>query len=119
MDKEGTTNIIHWTFAKCKRVVCSVLAAELYAMAHSFDLAIAIKAAINAILDRPIPFAIYTDSKSLYNSLVFFNTVMEKRLLIDLKVLRESYKRRKLVDVFWIPAPQNLADGLTKPLSKA
>ena len=51
MDGEGTINIIHWISAKCKRVVRSVLAIKLYTMAHGFDLAIAIKAAINAILE--------------------------------------------------------------------
>jgi len=119
MDGDGTTNIIHWTSAKCKRVVRSVLAAELYAMAHGFDLAIAMKAAIDDMLERPMPLAMYTDSKSLYDSLVSLNTVTEKRLLIDLRVLRESYERRELADVFWIPAEQNPADGLTKPPSKS
>ena len=61
----------------------------------------------------------YMDSKSLYDSLVSLNMVMEKRLLIDLRVLRESYERRELADVFWIPAPQNPADGMMKPPSKA
>ena len=69
-------------------------------MVYGFDLAIIIKAAINAIMERPMPFAIYMDSKSLYNSLVSFNTVMEKRFFIDFKILRESYKRRKLINVF-------------------
>ena len=96
----------------------SILIAELYTMAHDFDLAIAIKAVINTILEQSIPLAIYTDSKSLYNSLVSLNTVTEKRLLIDLRVLRESYKYRELVDVFWIPAPQSPANSRTKPLSK-
>src|ERR1043166_668365 len=105
IDGEGIINIIHWTSAKCKRVVRSVLAAELYTIAHGFDLAIAMKATIDAILEQPMPLAIYTDSKSLYDSLVSLNTVTEKRLLIDLRVLHESYERRELTDMFWIPAP--------------
>ena len=43
---------------------------------------------------------------------------MEKRLFIDLKVLHESYERRELVDIFWIPAEQNPVNGMMKPLSK-
>ena len=88
-------------------------------MAHGFDLTITIKTAIDAMLEQPMPLTIYTDSKSLYDSLVSLNTVTEKRLLIDLRVLRESYERRELADVFWIPASQNPADGMTKPSSKA
>src|ERR1043165_8849326 len=70
MDGEGITNIIHWTSVKCKRIVRSVLAAELYAMAHGFDTAIAMKATIDAMLKQPISLAMYTDSRSLYDSLV-------------------------------------------------
>ena len=119
MDGEGITNIIYWTFIKYKWVICSILAAELYAMAHGFDLAIIIKAVINAILFQPISLVIYTDSKSLYNSLISLNTVTEKWLFINLRVLRELYECREFADVFWIPAPQNPADGMTKPPSKA
>ena len=88
-------------------------------MVHGFDLVITMKAAVNNILGRPMPFTIYIDSKSLYDNLVFLNTVTEKRLFIDLRVLREAYERRKLVNVFWIPAEQNPADGMTKPSPKA
>src|ERR1043165_4412964 len=105
MNGEGITNIVHWTSAKCKRVVRSVLAVELYVMAHGFDLVIVMKATIDVMLDRPMPLVMYTDSRSLYDSLVSLNTVTEKRLLIDLRVFRESYERRELVDMFWIPAP--------------
>ena len=36
-------NIIHWLLIKCKRVTRSVLALELYAIAHRFDISAAIK----------------------------------------------------------------------------
>jgi hypothetical protein len=45
-------NIVHWSLIKCKRVTRSVLAAELYALAHNFDLDAALKAMLSAILDR-------------------------------------------------------------------
>ena len=105
MDEEGIINIIHWTSMKYKWVIHSILTIELYTMAHGFDLAIAMKAAMDVILEQPISLAMYTDSKSLYDSLVSLNTVTEKRLLIDLRVLHESYERRELTDMFWIPAP--------------
>src|SRR5436305_696743 len=88
-------------------------------MVHGFELAITIKATINAMLEQPIPLTMYMDSRSLYNSLVSLNIIMEKRLLIDLKVLHELYECRELADVFWIPAEQNPANTKTKPSSKA
>ena len=44
------SNIIHWSSAKCKRVTRSVLASELYAMVHGFDIGIAIKTTLDKIL---------------------------------------------------------------------
>ncbi len=42
-------NIVHWSSIKCKRVTRSVLAAELYALAHDFDFDVALKATLSAI----------------------------------------------------------------------
>jgi hypothetical protein len=37
IDKNNKANIIHWSSIKCKRVTRTVLASELYGMAHGFD----------------------------------------------------------------------------------
>ena len=59
------------------------------------------------------PMVIYTDSRSLYDSLVSLNSTTEKRLLIDLH-LRQAYERREIAEVRWVPTEQNSADALTK-----
>ena len=46
---------------------------------------------------------IYTDSRSFYNNLVLFNTITEKRLLIDLYLLYQAYEKREIAEVRWIP----------------
>ena len=61
-----------------------------------------------------VPIIIYTDSRSLYDGLVSLNTTTEKRLLIDLHLLRQAYERREIAEVCWIPTEQNPADALTK-----
>lgn len=38
----------------------------------------------------------------------------EKRLMIDIMALRQSYERRDLHEVRWINGEDDLADGLTK-----
>jgi hypothetical protein len=67
-------NIIHWSLVKCKRVTWSVLASELYSMAHGFDIGTAIKSTIDKILQVNLPLILYTNSKSLYNCLVRLGT---------------------------------------------
>ena len=118
MDDLGTANIIHYSSQKSKRITRSALAAELYAMVHGFDNAAALKAALDGMevsnCEAGIPMVVYTDSRSLYDSLVSLNTTTEKRLLIDLHLLRQSYERREIAEIKWIPTEQNPADAFTK-----
>eukprot|EP00171_Calliarthron_tuberculosum_P022597 IDg22597t1 len=79
-----------------------------------FDHSFVIRKATEEFLGRVVPLRMYTDSLSLFDSLTTLNTTSEKRLLIDLSMLRESYEKREIADVYWIPGDQNPADGLTK-----
>ncbi|TAQ90470.1 hypothetical protein B7494_g1202 [Chlorociboria aeruginascens] len=98
-DGESKCNIIHWSSIKCKRVTKSVLASELYRMAHGFDIAAILKSTIEKTLGITLPLVLCTDSKSLYNCLVKLGTTQEKRLMIDLMCLRQSYERREIAKI--------------------
>ena len=66
-------------------------------------------------LDIPLPLTVvYTDSYSLYECLVKLRTTKEKRLMIDIIALRQSYERRELTEVRWINRQDNPADAMTK-----
>ena len=74
-DRNQDANILHWSSIKCKRVTRSVLASELYALAHGFDIAAVIKSTIQKILQlEQLPLVLCTDSKSLYDCLVKLGT---------------------------------------------
>jgi len=111
-------NIIHWNSVKCKRVTRSVLASELYGMVGGFDNAIALSTTIQQIVQNlqipPIPIIVCTDSKSLYDCLVKLGTTQEKRLMIDIMSLRESYENREISEIRWINGQDNPADACTK-----
>jgi hypothetical protein len=116
-------NIIHWSSLKCKRITRSVLASEIYAMAHGVDIAIAIGSTLNVIMDRlslpHVPIVVCTDSLSLYECLVKLGTTKEKRLMIDIMALRETYERGELKDIRWIDGRDNPADAMTKTTANA
>ncbi|APA06573.1 hypothetical protein sscle_02g013430 [Sclerotinia sclerotiorum 1980 UF-70] len=114
MDKHNNANTIHWSSIKCKRITHSVLASELYGLVQGFDIDAAITATVGAILNQETPLTICTDSKSLYNLLTKLGTTSEKRLMIDIMALRQSYERREIVEVIWIDGPTNPADAMTK-----
>jgi hypothetical protein len=113
-DQQAHANILHWSSTKCKRVTRSVLASELYAMAHSFDIGASIKDTLEQILQINLPLVLCTDSKSLYDCLVRLGTTQEKRLMIDIMCLRQAYERREIAEVKWIRGDSNPADSMTK-----
>lgn len=122
-NKDGTTsikgNLIHWSSTKSKRVTRSVLASELYAMVAGFDMATVLKMTLATILNVEIPLIICTDSQSLYDCITRLGTTAEKRLMIDIMALRQSYERREITEVRWIDGQSNPADAMTKEQSCA
>ena len=93
MDCNQDVNILHWFLIKCKRVTQSVLAFKLYALAHGFNIAAAIRLTIQKILQlEQLPLVLYTNLKSFYNYLVKLGITQEKRLMVDLMCLHQAYK---------------------------
>ncbi|EED15834.1 hypothetical protein TSTA_009560 [Talaromyces stipitatus ATCC 10500] len=113
-----TGNMVHWASSKCKRVTRSVLASEIYGLSTGFNHAITLASTVRMITDRlnmpAIPVVVCTDSYSLYECLVKLGTTKEKRLMIDLMALRQSYKRREIEEIRWIHGDNNPADAFTK-----
>lgn len=111
-------NIVHWSSTKSKRVTRSVLASEVYGMVSGVDMAIVLGTTLQIITTRlglpPIPLIVCTDSYSLYECLVKLGTTKEKRLMIDIMALRQSYERRELFEIRWINGQDNPADAMTK-----
>lgn len=111
-------NLVHWSSTKSKRITRSVLASEIYGMVGGVDMAIAVKTTLDMITKQlgmnEIPIVVCTDSYSLYECLVKLGTTKEKRLMIDIMALRQSYERRELAEVRWINGEDNPADAMTK-----
>ena len=74
VDDTGSANILYWSSTKCKRVTRSVLASELYGMAHGFDISASVKSTVDKALEIDLPLVLCTDSRSLYQCLVKLGT---------------------------------------------
>ena len=86
-------------------------------MLLGFDIAATIKSTLDSIFSgssQEIPLFICVNSKSLYEYLVKLGTTQEKRLIMDLLCLRQSYKRREITEILWIKKDKNSADAITK-----
>ena len=87
-------------------------------MVRGVDMAIVINIMIKMITGQlgfsHTPIIICTNSYSLYECLVKLSTTKEKRLMIDIMALRQSYERREITEIRWIDGKGNPADAMTK-----
>lgn len=90
-DKGANASLIHYASRKCRRVTRSILSAEVHAFSTCYDYALTLSHDLTQILSRKIPALLYTDSKSLFDTITKLSTVCEKRSLIDIAALREAY----------------------------
>lgn len=114
-DKHDCCSLISWASNRSKRVTRSVLAAELFALSHAYDVGFGLRHTLSSLLGREVPLKIYTDSKTLFQSVTNLTSMSEKRLLIDIAVLRDAYRNGDLKHFAHIDTAENPADGMTKP----
>ncbi len=108
-------NILHWSSIKCKKVIRSVLAAELFVMIYDFDVDLVLKSIFIKMLDNTfISLILTTDSKFLYDCLIRLSIIVEKSLMIDVMILYQFYERREITEMIWIHEINNSANSIIK-----
>ena len=105
-----------WQSKKIKRVVKSTLAAETLALQEGAEHCYVISSFLKEVagISNGFPITIYTDNESLDNNLKTSNVVTEKRLNMDLMIIRDMLERHEIHTVEWVPKEDQLADSLTK-----
>ncbi|TIC89434.1 hypothetical protein CH35J_012878 [Colletotrichum higginsianum] len=115
---EINSNIVHCSSTESKGVTRSVLASKVHGMVAGADMAVAIPSTMRILTRKPgmpsTPTVMCTDSYSLHKCLVKLGTTQEKRLMIDIMALRQSYDRREPTEVGWIDGRDNPVDATTK-----
>ena len=99
MDKNKNASIIHYGSWKSRRVVRSPLAAEVYALTDCFDFCFTLSYDISKMLGKKIPIYLHTDSKSIFDMVMKLSNVSEKRLMIDISSLRQSYNSGEIENI--------------------
>ena len=69
---------------------------------------------LSTILSQPIPIEIFTDLKSIFDTVTKLTSVTEKRLLLDLSSLREANLSGQIKNLAHVLSQYNVADGHTK-----
>ena len=109
--------LVNWQSKRIKRVVRSSLSAETLALSDAIDDRVSIAELISELLfngSKQILIEVYTDSKSLFDALNSKKNVTEKRLRIDIALLREIMDPKIITKLHCIDSKSQLANALTK-----
>lgn len=114
---DGTMHPICWRSYKIKRVVRSTLAGETLAVADLLDKVHVLKKTSEFIWSQSLSSSIYTDCQSLIDCVFDHRQITEKRLLIEIQVIKELMKCGEINSFEWVPTDKQLADVFTKRMN--
>ena len=100
-----------------KRVVRSTLAGETLGVSDSLDRAYGLKACLSVLWGRSIESYLYTDCHSLYDYIHSHRQVTERRLVIEISMIKHLLQAKELNGLHWIAREKQLADCLTKKMT--
>ena len=114
----GLTNlsdfgIISWRCRTLRRVVKSMLAGETLALSDLLDEMVSVQQTLSMILGWTPRAVARTDCRSLYDYIYRGKNVSEKRLHVELCVIKEIVKEKQC-EIEWCETSDQLADCLTK-----
>jgi hypothetical protein len=107
VDNDQKCALLHWLSKKARRVTRSTMAAELFALISAFDAGLAVQKLAKYQHQR-------TDSPTAWDSVTSLCSTTEKRILIDIYGLRESYRTGELQHLCRIDTRFTPLDILTK-----
>jgi Reverse transcriptase (RNA-dependent DNA polymerase) len=118
LDSDSPAHVIDFCSHKLRRVARSTKTAETLAASEGYDRAYYIGAVLAWMEIRHGLFMVL-DSSSLFADVSSTRTPKEKRLKVDLALLRESFENGDLGAVIWAETTAQLADAMTKADEKA
>ena len=116
-DTKGFCCPLAWHSTKIKRVVRSTLAAETLALVEGLETAFLMAKTVGEIIsgkkESMIPIYCKTDNKSLFDAVQTLKTINDKRLRVEMSMIREMVENNE-IKISWIRSGEQLADVLTK-----
>ena len=116
VDKNGMYSPITWQSRKIRRVVKSTIAAECLAAVEAAESTVYLATLLSDILklSRRIDTFLFSDNRNLVNAVHSSTNLEDKRLVIDISILRDLIDQQELTEFLWVSNEWQLADVLTK-----
>ncbi len=99
MDDSNSAVPISFKSYKSRRVIRSVLSAEVIAFADLFDEAFSIRSQMEQATSRAVPMHLLTDSKSLFDIISKGSRTNEKRIMLDTHAARHAYQNQEISNI--------------------
>ena len=110
---EGKVAPLAWQSKKLQRVTKSTLSSETLSVIEAVDAAVLLQKQITEIFGGKPPVIVYTDFKSLYQTVHTSKILSDKSLRVSVSYLRE-YVNKGEITMNWVSSANQLADCLTK-----
>ena len=116
VDNNGKYSPIAWQSRKIRRVVKSTIAAECLAAVEAAEMTVFLATVLRDIfrVSTNIGTIVFCDSKNLVNAVHSSTNLEDKRLVIDVSILRDMLQRNELSEFKWISTEHQVANTLTK-----
>ena len=116
IDCNGTYCPLTWQSRRIRRVVKSTIAAECLAAIEAAEASVLMKTMLYEFCgsDMNIDIVIYCDNRNLVDCVKSSTSIEDKRLLIDIAVLRDMLSQKEISEIIWIPTDKQLSNCLTK-----
>ena len=105
---------LDWSSRRVRRVVKSSLAAETLELVEAAEHCFLMRKIIQELLGVQCDIIGVTDSKSLKDACYSTTTMEDKRIMVDVCLLREMIQKEELTAIEWVPKKRQIADSLTK-----
>ena len=120
VDKNNNCSPIMWKSKKLCRIVKSAMAAETLIQVEAAEASFWLANLLNEILyaqnnnARSIEIECFTDNHQLYDSVWSIRPIQDRRLRMEVAILREMLDKKEITKINWIDKHNQLADCLTK-----
>ena len=113
MSPEGKVAPMVWQSRKLQRITRSTLSSECLAMVEAVDAAFLVMKQIEELFGVRLPVMVYTDNKSLHQTVYSSRVLPDKSLRVNVWFIRQLINNQEIA-VKWIDTNNQLADVLTK-----
>ena len=115
LKKRARFNVLAWGSNKIRRVCRSSFGAEALAACAAADAGYVARLGVEEVRGASVETYLVTDSLNLRDHLrCIANNVSEKRLKVELALLKEYMKMGELTSLLWVDGSANIADSMTK-----